>query len=137
MTLEGLMARRAAERADRIQADGLRALAAALCEALDSDRLTRYGELSAQLYERIHDIAGHETARELIRELSARTVRQPDVLSLTGDAGAVSLRELLDVVDAVAASDPAAAETAMRRHLSGMVQALRSWAGTPTARTAL
>ncbi|MEU1517575.1 GntR family transcriptional regulator [Streptomyces sp. NPDC005811] len=128
MTLEGLVAARAAQRADRAQTDALRGLAADLCEAFDSGHLTRYDELSAHLFERIHDIAGHEPARQLIQELSARTVRQPDVVSLTGDRAATSLRELLDVVAAVAASDPAAAEAAMRRHLTGVVESLRSLA---------
>ncbi|ELP63196.1 GntR family transcriptional regulator [Streptomyces turgidiscabies] len=128
MTLEGLAAARAAERADRAQADGLRTLATDMQSAFDSGHLTHYGRLSARLHERIHDIAGHEAARRLIKELGSRTVHQPDVVSLMGDRAAISLRELLDVVEAVTASDPSEAEAAMRRHLTDVVQALRSLA---------
>lgn len=62
----------------------------------------------------------------LIETLHARTVRQPEVVSLMGDRAATSLRELLLVVEAVTGSDPTEAEAAMRRHLTGVVEAMRT-----------
>ncbi|MEV6012808.1 FCD domain-containing protein [Streptomyces sp. NPDC051976] len=92
-TLEGLVAGRAAERVDREQTETLRALTADMREAFDRGRLTRYGELSTRLHELVYDIAGHETAHRIIQELRARTVRQPDVVSLMGNRTATSLSE--------------------------------------------
>ncbi|MGC9537517.1 FCD domain-containing protein [Streptomyces sp. UG1] len=76
----------------------------------------------------------HETAHRIIQVLRARTVRQPDLVSLMGDRAESSLCELLEVVEAVAAGDPAAAEASMCQHMTGVVEALRGRAPADTDR---
>ncbi|MGC9537516.1 GntR family transcriptional regulator [Streptomyces sp. UG1] len=56
--LEGLVAARAAERADRAQVETLRALAADMREAFAHGHLTRHRELNTRLHELVHAIAG-------------------------------------------------------------------------------
>ena len=73
--LEGLVAARAAERVTKADAAMLRRLVRDMHAAVDRSELMSYSALNARLHSAIRDIAAHETASRLLRELRDQTVR--------------------------------------------------------------
>ena len=107
MALEGLLARKAAE---RITDERGRPAARPpvrhgrrRCEAGD---LLKYSELIGQLYGLVHDAARHPVAAGLVDRLQAQLVRHQFRLSLRPGPPRVSLQELTAVVGAIADRDP-------------------------------
>ena len=124
--LEGLTARHAATRATDADVEQLRAILTEMRQLLDAGDLLGASEQNAVLHRRLLEIAGHSTAQRLIATLKSQLVRfQYRTILLPGRRDA-SLAEHTAIVDAVAAGDPDAAESAMRRHLSRVAQALAS-----------
>ena len=80
--LEGLLAARAAERATRSEAAMLRAIIKDMHAAVGKSELLSYSELNARLHAAIRDIAAHETAARLLRQLRDQTLRHQFTLSL-------------------------------------------------------
>jgi DNA-binding GntR family transcriptional regulator len=126
--LEGLQAARAAERVTAAEAAALRGIAADMRAAVARSELLRYSDLNASLHAAIRDIAAHETAARLLRQLRDQTVRHQFSLSLVPGRPAVSLPQHEAIVAAVTAHDPAAAEQAMHDHLGSVIEALRALA---------
>ena len=124
--LEGLEAARAAERVTTAEAAMLRGIVAGMREAVERAELMRYSELNASLHAAIRDIAGHDTAARLLRQLRDQTVRHQFTLSLVPGRPAVSLPQHEAIVAAVTARDPAAAERAMHEHLQSVIEALQA-----------
>src|SRR5262249_2306877 len=94
--------------------------------AVRNSELLRYSELNAQLHGAIRDVAAHETASRLLRQLRDQTVRYQFSLSLVPGRPAVSLPQHESIVAAVTAQDPEEAEAAMRRHLESVLAAYRA-----------
>jgi DNA-binding GntR family transcriptional regulator len=92
---------------------------------LDAGDLLGASDQNAVLHGRILDIADHATAGRLIATLKSQLVRfQYRTIMLPGRSER-SFGEHSAIVNAIAASDPDQAETAMRTHLSHVAEALR------------
>ncbi|MDN3264701.1 GntR family transcriptional regulator [Streptomyces sp. CSDS2] len=126
MVLEGLCAAKAATEADDAQLDELTGLGEAMAKAVaDGDPVT-YSELNHDLHALIRDISGQHTAVGLLERLNAQLVRHRFQLALRPGRPQQSLGEHLAVIEAIRARDPQAAETAVRAHLSSVIDALRA-----------
>lgn len=126
MVLEGLIAARAAERVSPAQAEELRAIGADMARAVADGELMAYSDLNARLHRRVRDIAGHETANQVVERLRAQVVRHQFMLSMVPGRARASLPQHQRIIAAIAAGDPVAAETAMRDHVASVVEALRA-----------
>jgi len=123
--LEGLLAARAAERATKSDIAMLRRLVKAMRSAVTRSELLAYSDLNGQLHAAIRDIAAHETAARLLRQLRDQTVRHQFSLSLVPGRPAVSLPQHEAIVAAIGAHDPEEAEQAMHNHLQSVIDAFR------------
>ena len=128
--LEGLVAARAATRISKPDTAKLLLMLKDMRAAVSNSELLAYSELNASLHGAIHDIAAHETASRLLRQLRDQTVRYQFSLSLVPGRPAVSLPQHETIVAAVTAGNPDEAETAMRRHLESVLDAYRLFAAS-------
>jgi DNA-binding GntR family transcriptional regulator len=128
--LEGLLAARAAERVTRAEAAVLRGLIRDMRAAVRRSELLTYSDLNARLHEAIRDIAAHETAARVLRQLRDQTVRHQFSLSLVPGRPAVSLPQHEAIVAAITARDPDGAARAMHDHLQSVINAFRALAIT-------
>jgi DNA-binding GntR family transcriptional regulator len=124
--LEGLLAARAAERATKADKAMLRKVVKDMRLAVARSELLTYSDLNAQLHAAIRDIAAHETASRLLRQLRDQTVRHQFSLSLVPGRPAVSLPQHEAIVAAVSARNPQEAEQAMHAHLQSVIDAFRA-----------
>jgi len=124
--LEGLLAARAAERVTNTDIAMLRKLSKDMRAAVEKSELLTYSELNARLHGAIRDIAAHETASRLLRQLRDQTVRHQFSLSLVPGRPAVSLPQHEAIVAAIVNRDAGAAEQAMRAHLHSVIEAFRA-----------
>lgn len=127
--LEGLIARRAAERIKDDEAEELRADLAELRDRLDRGDLLGASDANATFHRRISAIAGHATAQRLISSLHSQMVRFQYRTILIPGRSTSSFAEHSAIAEAILNRHPAAAERAMRSHLSHVAEALRSDAG--------
>ena len=126
--LEGLTAARAAERVTPDQAAEMQDIIREMRAAVEAGELLRYSDTNARLHARIRSIAAHGTATSMIERLRAQLVRHQFTLSLIPGRPAVSLAQHERIVAAIAARDPAAAEAAMRDHITSVIDSLSSLA---------
>jgi DNA-binding GntR family transcriptional regulator len=124
MPLEGLLARKAAERLTEDEAGRLRAHLHAMADAVEDGDLLTYQELIGQLYGLVHGAARHPVAAGLVERLQAQLVRHQFRLSLRPGRPRVSLQELTEVVGAIAGRDPDRAEAATAGHFRSVLAAL-------------
>jgi DNA-binding GntR family transcriptional regulator len=124
--LEGLLAARAAERVTKAEAAGLRNLVKDMRTAVAKSELLAYSDLNAKLHSAIRDIAAHETAARLLRQLRDQTVRHQFSLSLVPGRPSISLPQHEAIVAAVTARNPEAAQQAMQGHLQSVIQAFQA-----------
>ena len=124
--LEGLAARHAAINADEASVAELRAIIAEMRDLRERGDLLAVSNTNARLHGRILEISGHETAERLSRTLSSQLVRFQYRTVLLPGRPERSYAEHTEIVEAIAARDPDAAERAMRSHLSHVAEALRS-----------
>ncbi|HEY1565971.1 MAG TPA: GntR family transcriptional regulator [Solirubrobacteraceae bacterium] len=123
--LEGLAANRAARNATDADVADLRGILADMRKLLDTGDLLKASDVNAVLHRRLLEIGGHATANRLIDALRSQLVRFTYRTILVPGRSERSFTEHAAIVDAVAARDGAAAERAMRRHLSHVAEALR------------
>lgn len=93
--------------------------------AVDGGEPMTYSDLNARLHRCVRDIAGHETADQVLERLRAQVVRHQFALSLVPGRARVSLPQHQRIIEAIIAKDPTAAEAAMRDHVATAVEALR------------
>ena len=124
MPLEGLLARKAAERVTDAEADRLRAHLDTMTAAVDSGDVLKYSELIRQLHAMVAEAARHAVAADLVGRLQAQLVRHQFRLSVRPGRPRVSLRELSELVDAIADRDPGRAEAAAVAHFRSVIAAL-------------
>jgi DNA-binding GntR family transcriptional regulator len=124
MPLEGLLARKAAERLTEDEAGRLRAHLHAMADAVEDGDLLTYQELIGQLYGLVHGAARHPVAAGLVERLQAQLVRHQFRLSLRPGRPRVSLQELTEVVGAITGRDPDRAEAATAGHFRSVLAAL-------------
>lgn len=126
--VEGLIAAKAAVRAAPAQVAELRQIGQAMREAVAQLDAPAYSELNARFHALLRVIAGHGTAAAIIERLRGQIVRQQFRLAQRPGRAAVSLRQHEEIIEAVAAGDPDAAEAAMRRHLDDVLASVRQLA---------
>jgi len=124
--LEGHLAARAAERASRADVAMLRGLVKDMRTAVGKSELLAYSDLNARLHAAIRDIAAHETAARLLRQLRDQTVRHQFSLSLVPGRPKVSLPQHEAIVAAIIAHKPQEAQQAMHEHLQSVIQAFQA-----------
>jgi DNA-binding GntR family transcriptional regulator len=133
--LEGMLARRAAE---RIKAEGLRALHKAMVqmrERVEAGDAIGYSELNATFHQLIWSAADHPTASNLVGSLKSQGIRFQYQTALRPGRAQRSLNEHEAIFAALKAHDGDAAEAAMRAHLAEVLDTLR-WAIETQHRTA-
>jgi DNA-binding GntR family transcriptional regulator len=129
MVIEGLCAAKAAERITDPQIVELRALGQDMRRAVADGDAVRYSSLNEALHARVRDIAGQAVATQTLALLRAQSVRHQFRLALRPGRPQVSLPEHVAIIDEICARSPEAAERAMRRHLSSVIDALQAEAG--------
>jgi DNA-binding GntR family transcriptional regulator len=130
MVLEGLCAAKAATLLTADDRDRLGDLADQMKEAVASGDLLRYSDLNAALHASIRELSGQSTARTILERLRWQTVRQQFRLAFHPGRPTVSLPEHLEIIDALRRGDAAAAEEAVRVHLSSVIDTLPEVAST-------
>jgi DNA-binding GntR family transcriptional regulator len=133
MMVEGLVAARAAERVDDIQAAELAEIGVRMRQAVELGEYRGYSDLNQRLHALIREIAGHQTADRIIETLRGQLVRHQFMLSLLPGRPQVSLPQHERIITAIGDRDPKAAELAMREHIASVIEALRSmdYLGSP------
>jgi DNA-binding GntR family transcriptional regulator len=124
--LEGLAARHAARNADDAAVRQLRGIIAEMRELRERGDLLGVSSANDRLHGSILDVSGHQTAKRLSQTLSSQLVRFQYRTVLLPGRSEHSQAEHTQIVEAIAAHDPEAAEQAMRRHLSRVAEALRT-----------
>jgi DNA-binding GntR family transcriptional regulator len=124
--LEGLAARHAAINADDAAIAELHGIVAEMRELRERGDLLGVSNANARLHGLILDVSGHETAKRLSQTLSSQLVRFQYRTVLLPGRPEHSYAEHTQIVEAIAAHDPDAAEQAMRSHLSRVAEALRT-----------
>jgi DNA-binding GntR family transcriptional regulator len=125
MVLEGLCAAKAAERATDEQLAVLAGLGDQLRSAVADADPMKYSALNRELHRLIREYAAQPVATELLDRLNGQVVRHQFRLALRPGRPQTSLPEHLAVIDAIRRRDPAAAEAAIRTHLTSVIDALR------------
>jgi DNA-binding GntR family transcriptional regulator len=125
-TLEGLAARKAAERASDADVTALRALIEQIRAQLGSGDLMAASDSNMELHEKILQISGHGTAQRLVSGLNSHLVRFHYRTIMQPDRPKQSFDEHSAIVDAIGQRDPDAAEAAMRDHLRTVTATLRN-----------
>lgn len=123
--LEGLAVRLAAERIDDAGATRLQACLARQRQLLGVGDLLGASDVNADLHATLLELSGHGTAVRLIDALNSQTVRYQYRTILIPGRSAASVAEHASIVEAVVAGHPDEAESAMRRHLFNVAQAVQ------------
>ncbi|MFE9687922.1 GntR family transcriptional regulator [Streptomyces sp. NPDC006285] len=125
MVLEGLCAAKAAVAASEEQLTELVDLGESMTKAVAAGEPVTYSDLNYELHTRIRELSGQRTALELLERLNAQLVRHRFQLALRPGRPQQSVNEHLAMIEAIRARDPQAAESAVRAHLTSVIEALR------------
>lgn len=124
MALEGLCAAKATERLTDEDRERLRGIGAAMQDAVAAGDLLGYSDLNRRLHALIRTLGGQATAQAILERLRGQNVRHQFRLAMLPGRASVSLPQHLEMIDALCAGDPAAAEAAVRRHLQSVIDTL-------------
>ncbi|MEO8908466.1 MAG: GntR family transcriptional regulator [Microbacteriaceae bacterium] len=122
--LEGLSARKAAERVTDEEAVELATLLRGISALLAANDLMGASDRNIALHEKIMQVGGHKTASRLVATLNAYLVRFHYRTIMQPDRPKHSFAEHSAIVEAITRRDPDAAETAMRVHLANVTATL-------------
>lgn len=117
LAIEGMVARRAAERATPADRKTLRRIETEMRRAVKSTDYAGFSQSNAALHREIQRIAGNETANRILQTLKSHLVRLQYRVILLPGRPETSLSEHQVIIDAICSGDADAAEAAMRRHL--------------------
>ena len=123
--LEGVVARQAAACAGKADAGILRKIVAGMRKAYADSDFIQVSRLNGQLHAEIQRIAGNKTVTRLLEMLKSQIVRQQYRAILLPGRAKASVQEHAAIVAAICANDEKAAETAMLRHMDGVIAALK------------
>jgi DNA-binding GntR family transcriptional regulator len=126
-TLEGLLARRAAELATAEDLADLKLVIVEMRGRVASGDAIGYSELNGRFHQRIWAAADHPTARRLVGGLKSQSIRFQYQTILRPGRTERSLAEHEAIFAALKSHDPDAAESAMREHLQEVLDTLK-WA---------
>jgi DNA-binding GntR family transcriptional regulator len=127
--LEGLVARRAAQRIDDAGIALLEGIIESMHALQNAGDLLGYSQLNAKFHRAILDIGRHQTATMLLSVLQTQAVRYQFRTVLEPGRPAQSLAEHAAIVAALRARDAAGAEGAMHAHLSAVIATVRAIGG--------
>lgn len=113
--LEGMAARRVAQRADARNIDILNALLHTMA-ALPANDFAAHIKADDAFHERIAELSGNHALLDVFRLLNGRVTRIK-ILTRDTNASVTTKRQHLEIVDAIATGNPARAEAAMRSHV--------------------
>ncbi|ABG03186.1 transcriptional regulator, GntR family [Rubrobacter xylanophilus DSM 9941] len=125
MALECVAVRHAALNRTQEDIAGLREILSQMESRLEAGDLLGASDLNGQFHRRLVEISNHATISKLLKMLNSQLIRFQYRTILTPGRPASSLAEHRAIFEAVEAGDPERAEQAMRRHLSGVTEALR------------
>jgi len=125
--LEGLIARRAAEKATAKDAERLNMIVSEMKRAVTEDDPPTYARLNHELHAALMVIGDHAVAAGLVRNLRNRGVQNQYRLAMMPGRQAQSLEQHAAIVDAVVCGDPEQAAAAMGRHLDSVIAVLNRW----------
>ncbi|MFJ8002443.1 GntR family transcriptional regulator [Streptomyces sp. NPDC096310] len=123
-SLEGLCARRAAERATTAHHERLLEIGAGMRAAVAGGELDTYSGLNRRLHDLVAEVSGQDVAKTLLERLNGQMVRYQFRLALRPGRPTRSLPQHLAIIDAIVAGDPEAAEAAARAHLDSVIEEL-------------
>jgi DNA-binding GntR family transcriptional regulator len=122
--LESLAAGYAALRRSDEEAAELESLVAEMERLQGAGELLAMSERNAAMHRRILEISGHDVARDICARLHSQVVRFQFRTVLAPGRSSKSLAEHGTIVRAIRAGDRAAAEAAMRAHLTNVASVL-------------
>lgn len=117
LAIEGMVARRAAERATPADRKMLRRIGTEMRLAVKNADHAGFSLSNAALHREIQRIAGNETANRILQTLKSHLMRLQYRVILLPGRPETSLAEHRVIIDAICGGDGDAAEAAMRRHL--------------------
>ena len=123
--LESYAVAQAATRATESDVADLRALLAAVDDALAAGRYSDAAAGDRQLHQRLLEISGNRTVARLCGTLHGHLVRYHHRTRLEQESSGSSPNEHRAIVDAIDANDPDAASAAMTAHLERLTEILR------------
>jgi len=126
VALEQMLARHAATRITRGNVADLRRILNDMTARVEAGDPLGYSELNARFHEMIWAIADQGVAATLVANLKSQSIRFQYRTILQPGRPDRSLREHRLIVEALASGDLDASETAMREHLSRVVETLKS-----------
>ncbi|MCL2470576.1 MAG: GntR family transcriptional regulator [Propionibacteriaceae bacterium] len=124
--LERLCARKAALLASDKQLDELRDIGQKMTAAVEAGEFDTYSTLNRYLHTWIVDASGQKVAKRQLDRLSNQLVRYQFRLALRPGRSAESLVQHRDIINAVCAHDPEAADAAIARHLDSVIEQLKA-----------
>jgi DNA-binding GntR family transcriptional regulator len=124
MVLEGLCAAKATQRLTEHDRGRLRAIGSDMQAAVAAGDLLGYSELNKQLHALVLTLAGQTTVNSILERLRGQNVRHQFRLAMHPGRPSVSLPQHLQIIEALCAGDPDAAEAAMRQHLRSVIDTL-------------
>jgi DNA-binding GntR family transcriptional regulator len=124
LAIEGMVARRAAERARPADRKMLRRIESEMRRAVKNADHAGFSLSNAALHREIQRIAGNETANRILQTLKSHLMRLQYRVILLPGRPETSLAEHQIIIDAICGGDGDAAEAAMRRHLLNFRQLL-------------
>ena len=125
MVLDGLTSRKASEHGTGEEIAALFANRDLMREAAERHDFVKYSELIQDHHRLVRDMARHPIAAALEEQLQGQIVRHQFQLSLRPGRPEQSLRELSEVIDAIARRDADGAEQAARAHFAAVIAELR------------
>lgn len=124
--LEGLCARKAAERITDAESAELRKLAQQMEDAVSRGDRESYSTCNQRLHAKIIEVSAQTTAAATIQRLRGQAVRFQFQLARQPGRPNVSLPQHLAIIDAVCRHDSEGAAEAMRLHLESVADAIRA-----------
>ncbi|MFK0174098.1 GntR family transcriptional regulator [Streptomyces sp. NPDC090306] len=123
--LERLCARKAAEHATEDERAQLTELGEQLRAAVLAEDTHTYSALNRRLHDLVIEFSGQRIAKRQLERLNVQMVRFQFRLALRAGRPQESLPQLLAIIDAVTARDPAAADSAAEAQLASVIEQLR------------
>jgi DNA-binding GntR family transcriptional regulator len=123
--IEGLCAAKAATMATEADHAELRALSRQMADAVSRGDMLADSKISDLMHAKIREIGGQGTANQILERLRYQDVRYQFHVSLLPGRLAKGADEHYDIIEAVIAGDPVAAEQITRDHFLSVIVALR------------
>jgi len=123
--IEGLCAAKAATAATEADHAELRALVRQMADAVRRGDMLADSRISDLMHAKIRDIGAQGTANRILERLRYQDVRYQFHVSLLPGRLVKGANEHYDIIEAVIAGDPAAAEQITRDHFMSVIAALR------------